>query len=236
MPASDPASHRSGVPYLDDAPLLEICGVSKAWRRTRRTVLADIDLVACPGSRVWIGGKNGVGKTTLMRVVTGVLAPDQGSISLHGLDSVKDRRRYQRFIAFLPAGNSGLYARLTVAQHLDLWARIGFVARGERPNRVAEIIEQFALEGLIDSRVDRLSMGQRQRVRLAMTFLPEPRMVLLDEPRNSLDDDGYVALEEAVRRTTERRGCVMWCSPAGEAVGMDYDQGLILEDGRLRAL
>ncbi len=89
---------------------------------------------------------------------------------------------------------------MRVAQQLDYWARLAYVPREQRAERVTHSLQRFALEEFAVRRVDRMSMGQRQRIRLAMAFLHEPRVVLLDEPRNSLDDDGYRLLNGQIEK------------------------------------
>jgi ABC-type multidrug transport system ATPase subunit len=78
-----------------------------------------------------------------------------------------------------------------------------------------------------------MSMGQRQRVRLAMALLHAPDLVLLDEPRNSLDDDGYRVLSGQVMAAARRGAAVLWCSPRGEDRVLSFDASYTLEDGRL---
>jgi ABC-type multidrug transport system ATPase subunit len=78
-----------------------------------------------------------------------------------------------------------------------------------------------------------MSMGQRQRVRLAMAFLPRPLVVLLDEPRNSLDSEGVGMLVAAVDRVVERGGTAVWCSPSGEENDVEFDRRFTIVDGRL---
>lgn len=203
------------------------------WPRQDTPVLAEIDLRLPGGCLAAIGGANGAGKTTLLRIITGLLEPAYGSVRVRGLDPIRDRRRYQNEIGFLPAGNSGLYARLTTVQHLDYWSRIAFVPRAQRRARIAVIVEEFGLSELAGRRVDRMSMGQRQRVRLGMAFLPEPKVVLLDEPRNSLDGSGMELLASALRRLAAGGGTAICCSPSGEDVGVPADRSYVLEGGKL---
>jgi ABC-2 type transport system ATP-binding protein len=193
-----------------------------------------VTLALAPGSVSWIGGANGVGKTTLLRIITGLLAPDQGSVRVCGLEHHRERREYQRHIAFLSAGSVGLYARMSVRQHLSYWARIAFVPRSDRDQLIEAAIDSFALAALSDRRADRLSMGQRQRLRLAMCFLPRPSLALLDEPRNSLDSEGVAFLGQAVDNVTDRGGAALWCSPIGEDLGFEPDEEYLIVDGRLR--
>ena len=198
-------------------------------------MLAGVSLALSAGTVTWIGGRNGAGKTTLIRIAAGILIPQSGTARLSGLDPIRDRGTYQRRLGYLSAGDRGLYARMTVRQHLDYWARLAYVPRDDRSRRVAEGIAAFELEALADQRVDRMSMGQRQRVRLAMAFLHLPHVVLLDEPRNSLDEDGYRLLNEQIAAVAGRGGAVLWCSPRGEEHVMDIDASYALEDGRLVA-
>src|SRR5436190_273505 len=89
------------------------------------------------------------------------------------------------------------------------------------------------LEDLRPQRVDRISLGQRQRVRLALTFLHDPQLVLLDEPRNSLDGSGVSLLTQALEEHRKAGGTAIWCAPTGEGVDMDFDAAYQLSGGKL---
>lgn len=191
---------------------LVVSNVSKSWGE--RQVLRSASFSVPPGTTAWLGGKNGVGKTTLLRIVAGLVLAEEGDVKLDRLDPRLDRREYQRRIGFLSAGDRGLYARLSVRQNLDLWARLAFL-RGEPARQaIATMIERFSLGELAESRVDRLSLGQRQRVRLSMTCLHQPRLIMLDEPANSLDEDGITLLASVLADQGRRGGAAIWCSPS----------------------
>jgi ABC-type multidrug transport system ATPase subunit len=122
---------------------------------------------------------------------------------------------------------------MNVTQQLDYWARLAYLPRPERARLVGSSIVDFGLETYAHHRVDRLSQGWRQRVRLAMAFLHRPAVLLLDEPRNSLDDDGYAVLNAQVRDAAARGGAVLWCSPRGEDRVIEFDRSYMLQSGRL---
>ena len=212
-------------------PAVVAFGVAKRFRSVE--VLRDADLVVDAGTVSWIGGPNGVGKTTLLRVIAGVIQADKGIVEVWSLHPRRNRRAYQRHIGYLSAVSAGLYARLSVRRHLEYCAAIGQMPREDRSTAVTSTLDSFDLNDLSKRRVDRLSMGQRQRVRLAMTFLHEPSVVLLDEPRNSLDGAGNELLNAAVERVRSSGGAVLWCSPSFEDERMDFDARHVVEAGKL---
>ena len=214
-------------------PILELEGLYHRWKGPKPPVLDDVSLTLRAGEVTWVGGRNGVGKTTLLRLAAGILLPQRGSVRIGELTPASKGGVYQRQIGFLSAGDRGLQARMRVSQQLDYWARLAYVPRERRGELVGVSIERFGLEEFAERRVDRMSMGQRQRIRLAMAFLHEPRVLLLDEPRNSLDDDGYRLLGEQIERASASGAAVLWCSPRGEDRVLACDTGYTLEDGHL---
>jgi ABC-2 type transport system ATP-binding protein len=216
----------------EQAPLV-LSDLHKRWRKDLPPVLCGLDLTLAPGTKTWVGGRNGVGKTTMLRIAAGLIDPDRGQARCLGMSPREHHAGYQRMVAFLPAGDRGLYARLTVRRQLEFWARICLLPRKQTRGAVERAIQEFELSELADRRVDRLSMGQRQRVRVAMTFLPQPGVVLLDEPLTSLDTEGGALLEGAIADVLERDGAVLWCSPSGEHLEVAFDAHWTIADGRL---
>jgi ABC-2 type transport system ATP-binding protein len=212
---------------------LDLRGISKQWGAHVPPVLHDVDLRLAPASVTAVVGRNGSGKTTLLRIAAGLIAPDRGTVALDGLDPFVNRRRYQQRLGFVSAGQGGLYARLTVWQHLELWSRLAFIPPRERPDAVAAAVEGLGLGGKESSRVDRLSAGQRQRVRIAMAFLHRPPLALLDEPHNSLDDDGIAALAALVRDLVEAGGSVVCCAPTPTSLGFPVDEVYVVDGGHV---
>jgi ABC-2 type transport system ATP-binding protein len=210
-----------------------IRNATKRWQRRQAPVLDGVELSLDAGSIAWVGGINGAGKTTMLRIAAGLIDPDEGSVEAMGLTPLRHRARYQQLVSFLPAGDRGLYARLTVRKQLEFCARISMLPRERFRSAVAGALESFALHELADRRVDRISMGQRQRLRIAMTFLPRPEIVLLDEPLTSLDGDGAELLRQAIDELLARGGAVLWCSPSGESLDMRFDARWMLERGGL---
>jgi len=214
-------------------PILELEGLYHKWKGPKPPVLDDVSLTLRAGEVTWVGGRNGAGKTTLLRLAAGILLPQRGSVRIGELTPGSKGGLYRRQIGFLSAGDRSLQARMRVRQQLDFWARLAYVPRGRRAELVTNSLQRFGLDEFAERRVDRMSMGQRQRIRLAMAFLHEPRVVLLDEPRNSLDDDGYRLLGEQIERAAANGATILWCSPRGEDRVLTSDTGYTLEDGHL---
>lgn len=214
---------------------LTLRGLTKRWRADLPLVLDELDLTLEPGTTTWVGGRNGVGKTTMLRVAAGLIDADSGRAEVWGVAPNENRARYQRLVSFLPAGDRGLYARLTVRRQLKFWARIAMVTPAHVEATVESALDTFDLRELADRRVDRMSMGQRQRLRIAMTFLTRPEVVLLDEPLTSLDAEGAAVLQAAVGEVLARDGAVLWCSPSGEHLEMAFAARWTIEHGRLVA-
>lgn len=231
-PMDRPAKHAMPA---DDAIPLTLRGVHKRWHKSQAPVLDGVDLTLDLGTSTWLGGRNGAGKTTLLRIAAGLIDPDRGRAQVWGFTAAENRGRYQRLLSFLPAGDRGLYARLTVRRQLRFWARIAMLEPAQVPVRVEETIDAFDLRELADRRVDRISMGQRQRLRIAMTFLAKPEVVLLDEPLTSLDAEGAEVLERAIAELMTRQGTLLWCSPSGEHLDRHFDARWVLAGGSLVA-
>lgn len=228
-----PAPGRAAVPDSTDSSL-RLTDVSKSWGP--RIVLQRVTLAFQPGSLTLVAGANGAGKTTLLRIACGLLAPDHGSIRFDGLDPRQHRRAFQKRLGFLSAGDRGLYARLSVDDHLRLWARLALLPADEVDHAVERVSRIVELEELLSLRADRISMGQRQRLRMAMTFLHSPELVLLDEPLTSLDENGAAVLRRCIADVLDRSGVVVWCSTGTDRESARFDHQLWLQGGTLMEL
>src|SRR5205807_6147088 len=136
-------------------------------------------------------------------------------------------------IGFLSAGNAGLYGRLTSENHLEFAERLAFIPRREREEAIARAVEAFELSPFSGRRVDRTSMGQRQRLRLALAFLHDPSLVLLDEPATSLDEEGIGLVQAALDSLLARGGSALICVPTGWKQLVSVERHHLLADGRL---
>lgn len=211
--------------------MLRLTDIHRAYRD--RAILEGASIELHAGRIAWLGGSNGVGKTTLLRVACGLITTDRGDVSLEGLHPVRDRRAFQRRLGFLTAGNGALYARLTVSQHLRFWSDVAFIAPRDRRAAIEKVVEDLELAPILASRVDRMSMGQRQRARIAMAILHSPDVLLMDEPHTSLDDEGIEMVAGVLRRHAAAGGAALWCSPSLGHLALPADDAYELHERRI---
>ena len=234
IPSTHDISRPAGVVQSVDA--LTLTALSKRWPRTVSPVLDKVALTLPRGTATRLTGSNGAGKTTLLRIAAGLIRADSGSVAAFGLDPFDDRREFQSRVGYHSAGAVGLYARLTPRRHLELQAALALLPRGARSAAVERELDRFALHDLASRRTDRLSMGQRQRLRLALTLLGERDLLLLDEPQTSLDDEGAERLAAALGERISAGAAILWCSPHRDALGIELHHSYEIAGGRLWAV
>ena len=161
----------------------------------RFPALAGVDLDISPGEIVLLKGPNGAGKTTLLRLCAGLCSLASGQGWVLGHDLSEERRMVRRRVALL-GHRTGLYDDLTVAENVDFWAR----AAGASRQDVDEAMERLSLTGrLAETRVGRLSAGQRRRASIASLVVRRPELWLLDEPHAGLDQQTRDTVDSLVR-------------------------------------
>lgn len=152
--------------------------------------LDKVSLTIDQGEIVGLLGPNGAGKTTLLKILCTVLLPSSGTARVFGLDVVSQARQVRERLGIVFGGERGLYGRLTVRDNLDYWSAMYRVPRRQRSTRVPELIEMVGLTDQMNTPVDRLSRGMKQRLHLARGLVNDPELVILDEPTSGLDPVG----------------------------------------------
>ena len=180
------------------AAALRLRGVTK--RYGARWVLRGLDLDVAAGEAVAVLGPNGSGKSTLLRTAAGLARPDAGAVEVAGHDVRKDPLAARRACSFL-SQDAPLYDELTPAEHVAWWARLhGRPADEATTNRT---LVEAGLARLAHHPARTLSRGERQRLALTLALLPDPRVLVLDEPFTALDAVAQAWLESLL---VARRG------------------------------
>ncbi len=131
-------------------------------------------------------GPNGAGKTTTLRMIAGLIEPDEGSLQLSGVDRDAAPLEARKKIGFV-TGSTGLYQRLTPIELLHFFAKLHEIPEHEAQRRIDELVEALALHSFAKQQAATLSTGQKQRVNLARALLHQPTLLILDEPTAGLD-------------------------------------------------
>ena len=148
--------------------------------------LEDISLEVFPGQVTGLVGADGAGKTTLIRIAAGLLTPTSGTMTVLGLDSVRDSLDIQSRIGYMPQ-KFGLYEDLSVQENLELYADLQGVPRAERPERFERVLQMSGLDPFTRRLAGDLSGGMKQKLGLTCALVKSPRLLLLDEPTVGVD-------------------------------------------------
>ncbi|GAA1818419.1 ABC transporter ATP-binding protein [Agromyces neolithicus] len=220
------------APSADAPTVLSITGLVK--RFGENTAVDGISLDVRAGSFYGIVGPNGAGKTTTLSMVTGLLRPDAGSVGINGIDAWADPQAAKRATGVLP-DRLRLFDRLTGAQLLYYSGVLrGLDARTVR-ERSTDLIAAFGLEDAIDRLVADYSAGMTKKIALACAMIHSPRLLVLDEPFESVDPVSAANLTEILERYVAGGGTVVLSSHGMDLIERVCDSAAIIVGGRVLA-
>ena len=191
-----------------DTTSLRVAGLRKVYGSM--VALDELSFVVRPGEILGLLGPNGAGKTTTINMILGVLEPTAGSVRIDEIDVARHRER-----ALARANFAAVYAalpgNLTVAENLRFFGLLyGIASLGKR---VDELLAEFDLGHLRNTKCGLLSSGEQTRAALAKALLNKPRLLLLDEPTASLDPSAAQLIREKIKGLAAREGCgILWTS------------------------
>jgi len=165
------------------APALRVAGLSKSFGRP---AVDQLDLAVQQGELYALLGPNGAGKTTTLRMVTGLLAPDSGSIEILGIDLAQDPARAKAAMAYLP-DDPMLYAKLKPTEYLEFVAGLWGIAPEVAEPRARELLLMLDLDKHAHELTEGFSRGMKQKLALAGALIHSPQLLILDEPLTGLD-------------------------------------------------
>lgn len=157
--------------------------ISKSYKDKK--AVEDVSLNITPG--VWgLLGANGAGKTTLMRIVAGIMKPDQGRVLYNGVPIEVLKESYRDIFGYLPQ-EFGFYPEFTVADYLQYVAALKGLTKKDTKRKMEELLERMTLYEVRNKKIAKLSGGMKRRVGIAQALLNEPEVLILDEPTSGLD-------------------------------------------------
>ncbi len=222
------------APTPDGPPALRLDGVTRVFRAGGRVIRAvdGVDARVERGSITGLVGPDGAGKTTLMRLVTGLLRADSGRIEVLGLDIGRDVAAIQGRIGYMPQ-RFGLYEDLTVRENLDLYADLQDVPKSERAARYGDLLHMTGLGPFTGRFAGRLSGGMKQKLGLACTLIRAPDLLFLDEPTVGVDPVSRRELWAIIDRLTGASGMTVLISTSYLDEAERCGTVLLMHEGKL---
>ncbi len=217
-----------------DAPVIELADVSKTFSARGRSVTAldHVQLAVGRGKITGLIGPDGAGKTTLMRLATGLLVPDDGHIRVLGFNATSQFLDVQSRVGYMPQ-RFGLYEDLSVRENLDLYADLQGVPRANRAPRYHELMHMTGLAPFMSRLAGRLSGGMKQKLGLACTLVHPPELLLLDEPTVGVDPVSRRELWQIVYRLVREQGMTVLLSTAYLDEAERCSEVILLHQGRV---
>ena len=233
--AAEPVAASAADPAEDSAPVHPVLRLRELTKRFGSTVAVDgISLDVAAGSFFGIVGPNGAGKTTTLSMLTGLLRPDSGSVLVHDIDVWAEPERAKRAIGVLPDALR-LFDRLTGAQLLHYSGVLRGLDAATVRSRSADLVAAFGLEDATGRLVADYSAGMTKKIALAAAMIHSPRLMVLDEPFESVDPVSAANIVEILQGYVASGGTVVLSSHSMDLIQRVCDRVAIVVGGRILA-
>ncbi len=189
-----------------EAPVIDVRDLSKSYGPVQ--AVKEVSFSVGGGEIVGLLGPNGAGKTTIMKILTCYLFPSRGTARVNGHDVFDEPLAVKECVGYLPE-SAPLYPDFTVREYLDFIADARQLTGTSRRERLAWVVEECGLAGVVDRGIDELSKGFRQRTGLAQAMLHDPRVLILDEPTTGLDPHQIIEIRELIRRLGREKTVIL---------------------------
>ncbi len=211
--------------------MIDVDGLTKSYGAVE--ALRGVSFHIKSGEIVGLLGPNGAGKTTIIKILTGYLHPDTGTVLVDDLDVLTHTREVQSRIGYLPE-NAPLYPELSVQSYLKMMADMRQIPPGEQRARISDAVYATGLVPMLTRPIGQLSKGFRQRVGLAQAILHKPKLLILDEPTVGLDPTQIVEIRRLIRRLATH-STILFSTHILSEVEALCDRAIILMNGQIRA-
>lgn len=211
--------------------MIEIKNITKRFGNVK--AVDDLSFSIKQGDVVGILGPNGAGKTTTMRIITGFLSSDKGSVIIDGINIDNDPISAQKKIGYLPENNP-LYKNMQVAEFLDLAANLHQIPSSEKKEALDFVVKAVSIEKVYYRPIGELSKGYKQRVGIAAALIHKPKVIILDEPTEGLDPNQRTEIRQLIKDLAKEHTIVMSTHVMQEASAV-CNRIIIINKGKLIA-
>ncbi len=228
------------VQLNQSAPALVASNITKAFKKKRNEhvkALDDVSLTIGRGEVVGLLGPNGSGKSTLVRVISTLVEPDAGSVSVFGIDALKDVRSAQRMMNRVSV-EASFFKKLSATENLLYGAKLYGVTGREAKPRIAAILERVGFDfARAGEPMEHLSRGMQQKIALARALLTSPMLMLLDEPTTGLDPRSKKDVQGLINEIrAEHNASILLCTHDMDEAEEICDRIGIIVSGKIIAL
>ncbi|MDI9481911.1 MAG: ABC transporter ATP-binding protein [Bacillota bacterium] len=211
--------------------MIELIGVSKTYGGTVKAV-DNIDLTIPGGEIFGFLGPNGAGKTTTIKMITGILNADSGTIKVNGIDIKTDPVEAKRQTGFVP-DSPNMFLRLKGIEYLRFMADVYDVSPKDRAEVIDDLVNNFGMEDVLNDRIQSYSHGMRQKIVLIGSLLHNPSVWILDEPMTGLDPRSSFFLKEMMRKRADSGKTVFFSTHVLDVAEKICDKVAIINKGKI---
>jgi len=217
--------------------MIQVRGLTKHYpdlRRGRLVALADVSFDAAPGQVYGLLGPNGAGKTTALRILSTVLRPTAGTVTINGFDVVAQPSEVRRRIGFMSA-NTAVYDRMTAWEMVEHFGRLHGIAKAELAERMEALFARLKMNDFRDLLGAKMSTGMKQKVSVARAIVHDPPVLIFDEASAGLDVLVARALLRSVAELRDQGKCILFSTHIMREAEKLCDRIAILHRGRILA-
>lgn len=211
--------------------MIEIKNVSKTYNGNIKAI-DNLNLKINDGEIVGFIGLNGAGKTTAIKMMTGILVPDTGTITINGYDIVKDSLKAKQITGYI-ADNPDMFLKLTGIEFINFIADIYKVPVTLRKKRIKLFGERFGLSDVLDKPMQGYSHGTRQKMMVVAALVHDPAVWILDEPLIGLDPTSAFELKKMMREHADKGNAVFFSTHVLEVAEKLCDRIAIIDKGKI---
>jgi ABC-2 type transport system ATP-binding protein len=211
--------------------MIELINISKSYNKDTKAV-DNLNLNVNDGEIFGFLGHNGAGKTTTLKMITGILNPDEGDVKLNGISIKKEPLKAKMQIGYVP-DNPDMFLRLKGIEYVNFMADMYEVPSNLRKDRIEKLSKRLDLSDVLDDKIQSYSHGMRQKIVLMGALIHEPSIWILDEPMTGLDPRAAFTLKEMMREHVSSGKTVFFSTHVLEVAEKICDKVAIINKGKI---
>ncbi len=213
--------------------MLKVSEIYKSFPQKKGMVLSDISFSINKGEAVALVGENGAGKTTLIRILSLILRPDKGCISLNDMKYNEAPGYIKSKTGTLFSGDGSLYDRLSARENILYYAQLNGIHKTECDKMLEILTDELSISNFLNDRVSTFSRGMKQRTAIARTLITDPDFIMLDEPSTGLDVIASDSVKNIITRLKNSGKTVLFSSHSIDEIFSCADRIIVIHKGKI---